>query len=167
MSETVTLESLNAKLDDVLNALDNVVSVLAQLAKPGKLPPGPVAAHKPRADRNVTIATPQPENVIANAGEVVIHFGISKGLTIAKADEKEQLAYFITRWTPRSKRHDGSLWPDDQLLLDAVRTYWHEKQGTLREGYATEAPKIQEPEQREAVEAPPLGEPDSEEDRPF
>jgi hypothetical protein len=132
-------------------AVTNTQEILSILRTGRGLPFGEGAPARPAgSDPEATIDLEQPRYPMANAGEFRIHFGHCKDMTVAEADTKGRLDWFLTKWKPRPREIDGQLWDNDDRLWNAIRNYWHRKQGTLV-GMYQEA-KRPPPEVRDAVQ---------------
>jgi hypothetical protein len=126
--------------DEIIERLDGIESVLKEM-RGSRSVTKPRQTHTNADGSQPTINLEQPRQYVPDAGNRVIHFGFCKDMTIAQCDAKEQLMWFITKWKPRTRTVDNTLWPEDGLLWNAVRTYWHEKQGTLQGGPDVRQPK--------------------------
>ena len=88
----------------------------------------PVA--KPAAPRSEEV--PLPSEVIANAGEVQVHFGKNKGVALSSLSERS-VAWYAQEPEPRLGNNGKPFppRPEDVLLRNAARTIIHQKRGTL------------------------------------
>jgi len=95
--------------------------------------------HKAVATQPKTDEVPMPSEIIANAGEVQVHFGKNKGVALSSLGDRS-VAWYAQEPEPRL-RNDGTPFPpraEDVLLRNAARTIIHQKRGTLP---AVSAPK--------------------------
>ena len=95
--------------------------------------------HKAVATQAKTDEVPMPSEVIANAGDVQVHFGKNKGLALSNLGDRS-IAWYAQEPEPRL-RNDGTPFPprpEDVLLRNAARTIIHQKRGTIA---AVSAPK--------------------------
>lgn len=128
-------EKISVIADQVADLIGISNQILARLEKLEGTP----AKSKPFSDEPV----PQPERVIDSAANVEIHFGKNQGTPLGRLSDN-QLSFYAAKWTLREKRN-GGCWDNDLLLLDAARTLWHEKKGTLK--FST-GPKAESQEQK-------------------
>lgn len=123
----MTLELIHAELIRIREALE---------ARPYA---AGAPAHKAVATQPKTDEVPMPTEVIANAGDVQVHFGKNKGLPLSNLGDRS-IAWYAQEPEPRL-RNDGTPFPpraEDVLLRNAARTIIHQKRGTFP---AVSAPK--------------------------
>lgn len=88
--------------------------------------------HKAVATQAKTDEVPMPSEVIANAGDVQVHFGKNKGVALSSLGDRS-VAWYAQEPEPRL-RNDGTPFPpraEDVLLRNAARTIIHQKRGNL------------------------------------
>lgn len=87
-------------------------------------------AAKPAAPRSDEV--PMPTEVIADAGNVQVHFGKNKGVTLSSLSERS-VAWYAQEPEPRIGNNGKPFppRPEDVLLRNAARTIIHQKRGTL------------------------------------
>jgi hypothetical protein len=87
-------------------------------------------AAKPVAPRSEEV--PMPTEVIADAGNVQVHFGKNKGVTLSSLSERS-VAWYAQEPEPRLGNNGKPFppRPEDVLLRNAARTLIHQKRGTL------------------------------------
>ncbi|WP_438480581.1 hypothetical protein [Oleiharenicola lentus] len=75
---------------------------------------------------------PQPSEVIANAGDVQVHFGKNNGVALSKLGERS-LSWYAQEQAPRldSSGNPYPPRPQETTLRNAARTLWHQNKGTL------------------------------------
>lgn len=80
---------------------------------------------------------PQPTEVIADAGDVQIHFGKNNGVPLSQLNERS-LSWYAQEQAPRldSSGKPYPPRPQDVTLRNAARTLWHQNRGTLAKGGA-------------------------------
>ena len=89
--------------------------------------PAPSQSSAPRNSDEV----PLPTEIIADAGEVAVHFGKNQGVPIKSLSDKS-VAWYAQDQEPKL-RNDGTPFPPreaDLRLRNACRTYLHAKRGT-------------------------------------
>ena len=114
----MTLDLIHAELIRIREALEaRPFAVGAPAAKPAA----------PRSDE-----VPMPTEVIANAGEVQVHFGKNKGVALSSLSERS-VAWYAQEPEPRLGNNGKPFppRPEDVLLRNAARTIIHQKRGTL------------------------------------
>lgn len=98
--------------------------------------PAPAASYiPPKSSPTKFVAggeTPQPAEIIANAGAVEIHFGKNLGMPLASLSER-QLYWYAADQEPRlnSRGEPFPPRPQEITLKNAARTLWHQNKGTL------------------------------------
>lgn len=128
MDDNEAIRAIAANVADLIGVtnkiFDRLDAIEARMAAPAaaKAP----AKSAPFSDEPV----PQPERVVDSPEHVQIHFSKNKGKTLGELSENS-LSWYAAKWEPREKR-DGGYWDNDMLLLDAARTLWHTKRGTLK-----------------------------------
>ena len=87
-------------------------------------------AAKPVAPRSEEV--PLPSEVIANAGDVQVHFGKNKGVALSSLSERS-VAWYAQEPEPRIGNNGKPFppRPEDVLLRNAARTLIHQKRGTI------------------------------------
>jgi len=116
----MTLELIHAELVRIREALE---------ARPFA---AGAPTHKAVATQAKTDEVPMPSEIIANAGEVQVHFGKNKGVALSSLGDRS-VAWYAQEPEPRL-RNDGSPFPpraEDVLLRNAARTIIHQKRGTI------------------------------------
>ena len=123
----MTLELIHAELVRIREALE---------ARPFA---AGAPTHKAVATQAKTDEVPMPSEIIANAGDVQVHFGKNKGVALSSLGDRS-VAWYAQEPEPRL-RNDGTPFPpraEDVLLRNAARTIIHQKRGTIA---AVTAPK--------------------------
>ena len=123
----MTLELIHAELVRIREALE---------ARPFA---SGAPTHKAVATQAKTDEVPLPSELIANAGDVQVHFGKNKGVALSSLGDRS-VAWYAQEPEPRL-RNDGTPFPpraEDVLLRNAARTIIHQKRGTIS---AVSAPK--------------------------
>lgn len=123
----MTLELIHAELVRIREALE---------ARPFA---AGAPTHKAVATQAKTDEVPLPSELIANAGDVQVHFGKNKGVALSSLGDRS-VAWYAQEPEPRL-RNDGTPFPpraEDVLLRNAARTIIHQKRGTIS---AVSAPK--------------------------
>ena len=92
----------------------------------------PAAAAPAKAYKPISNEVPMPTEVIAEAGEVEVHFGKNKGVKIATLQEKS-LLWYAQDPEPRLNSKGEPFPPraEDVRLRNAVRTLIHQRRGTI------------------------------------
>ena len=87
-------------------------------------------AAKPAPARSDEV--PMPTEVIADAGNVQVHFGKNKGVALSSLSERS-VAWYAQEPEPRLGNNGKPFppRPEDVLLRNAARTIIHKKRGTL------------------------------------
>jgi len=90
------------------------------------------AAPAKAAYKAISNEVPMPTEVIANAGEVEVHFGKNKGVRIGTLAEKS-LLWYAQDPEPRMNSQGEPFPPriEDTRLRNAVRTLIHQRRGTI------------------------------------
>ena len=114
----MTLDLIHAELVRIREALE------ARPFASGAPAAKPVA---PRSDE-----VPMPTEIIADAGNVQVHFGKNKGVALSSLSERS-VAWYAQEPEPRigSNGKPFPPRPEDVLLRNAARTIIHKKRGTL------------------------------------
>jgi hypothetical protein len=96
-------------------------------------------AAKPAPSFPKSDEVPMPTEVIANAGEVQVHFGKNKGVALSSLGDRS-VAWYAQEPEPRLGNNGKPFppRPEDVLLRNAARTLIHQKRGTIP---AVTAPK--------------------------
>lgn len=78
---------------------------------------------------------PQPTEIVANAGDVQVHFGKNNGVPLSKLSERS-LSWYAQEQAPRldSSGNPYPARPQETTLRNAARTLWHQTHGTLENG---------------------------------
>ena len=123
----MTLDLIHAELIRIREALES--RPFAAGAPPAK--PAPA-----RSDE-----VPMPTEVIANAGEVQVHFGKNKGVALSSLGDRS-VAWYAQEPEPRLGNNGKPFppRPEDVLLRNASRTIIHQKRGTLPSAAVPSAP---------------------------
>lgn len=92
----------------------------------------PAAASVKAAYKPISNEVAMPTEIVANPGEVEVHFGKNKGIKIGTLSEKS-LLWYATDPEPRlnSKGEPFPVRPEDVMLRNAVRTLIHQRRGTI------------------------------------
>ena len=114
----MTLDLIHAELIRIREALE------ARPFASGAPAAKPVA---PRSDE-----VPMPTEIIADAGNVQVHFGKNKGVALSSLSERS-VAWYAQEPEPRLGNNGKPFppRPEDVLLRNAARTIIHKKRGTL------------------------------------
>ncbi|WP_353269302.1 hypothetical protein [Gemmatimonas sp.] len=123
----MTLDLIHAELIRIREALEaRPFASGAPAAKP--------APSFPKSDE-----VPMPTEVIANAGEVQVHFGKNKGVALSSLSERS-VAWYAQEPEPRLGNNGKPFppRPEDVLLRNAARTIIHQKRGTLPSAAVTQ-----------------------------
>jgi len=98
-------------------------------------------AAKPAPTSTKTDEVPLPTEVIANAGEVQVHFGKNKGVALSSLGDRS-VAWYAQEPEPRLGNNGKPFppRPEDVLLRNAARTIIHQKRGTLPSAAVPTAP---------------------------
>lgn len=126
----MTLELIHAELVRIREALE---------ARPYS---AGAPTHKAVATQAKTDEVPLPSELIANAGDVQVHFGKNKGVALSTLGDRS-VAWYAQEPEPRL-RNDGTPFPpraEDVLLRNAARTIIHQKRGTISASVSDVAPK--------------------------
>lgn len=134
--------------DDIILELRTIRKLLEAQAEERKAAPPPPAP-VPLGGSYVPPATsggkfgdepiPQPATIIANAGDVQIHFGKNQGKPLSSIGERS-LSWYATEQPPRldSSGKPYPPRPQEVILKNAARTLWHQLRGTLDTGRPTQ-----------------------------
>jgi hypothetical protein len=152
MTDTTT-ELLSA-----IKSLDLTIRELTEAVKASAHRPTPAPTYTP-PKASPTKATmgdiPQPSEIIANAGEVAVHFGTNTGVPLSQLGESS-LSWYAQEKEPRLNSR-GEPFPPRQeeiTLSNAARTLWHQKKGTLKGGENVATPRapaaVKTPEDEES-----------------
>lgn len=157
--------------EDLLKAIHQELVAIRQLLADGKAAPAPRSAPAPRASAPSTSAytasggeapIPQPTEIIANPGDVQVHFGKNNGVPLSKLSERS-LSWYAQEQAPRldSSGNPYPARPQETTLRNAARTLWHQNRGTLgKPGDTMKLPT-------EAFAEPAASHPSDEEALPF
>ena len=116
----MNLELIHAELIRIREALEaRPFASGAPAAKP--------APSFPKSDE-----VPMPTEIIAEAGNVQVHFGKNKGVALSSLSERS-VAWYAQEPEPRLGNNGKPFppRPEDVLLRNAARTLIHQKRGTL------------------------------------
>jgi len=116
----MNLELIHAELIRIREALEaRPYASGAPAAKP--------APSFPKSDE-----VPMPTEIIADAGNVQVHFGKNKGVALSSLSERS-VAWYAQEPEPRLGNNGKPFPPraEDVLLRNAARTIIHKKRGTL------------------------------------
>jgi hypothetical protein len=96
---------------------------------------------KPASSFAKTDEVPMPTEVIANPGDVQVHFGKNKGVALSSLGDRS-VAWYAQEPEPRLDSSGKPFPPraEDVQLRNAARTLIHQKRGTLT-GAAVNQPK--------------------------
>lgn len=133
----------NTELLSVIKALDLTVRELTESVKQLASRPAPSFSAAggytpPKASPTASRSNdeiPQPSEIVANAGEVEIHFGKNAGVPLASLGERS-LSWYASEQPPRlnSQGVPFPMRPQEITLRNAARTLWHQNKGTLKGG---------------------------------
>ena len=123
----MTLDLIHAELIRIREALEaRPFASGAPAAKP--------APSFPKSDE-----VPMPTEIIADAGNVQVHFGKNKGVALSSLSERS-VAWYAQEPEPRIGNNGKPFppRPEDVLLRNAARTLIHQKRGTLPSAAVTQ-----------------------------
>ena len=155
--------------EDLLKAIHQELVAIRQLLAEGKSAPTRSAPARSTASAPTTSYSgggdapiPQPTEIIANAGDVQVHFGKNNGVALSKLGERS-LSWYAQEQAPRldSTGNPYPARPQETTLRNAARTLWHQNKGTL--GQAGDTMKLP----TEAFAEPAAAHPSDEEALPF
>jgi len=130
MSDTTT-ELLSA-----IKSLDLTIRELTEAVKASAHRPTPAPTYTPPKASPTKIPfgeIPQPTEIVANAGEVAVHFGKNAGVPLSQLGESS-LSWYAQQKEPRLNSR-GEPFPPRQeeiTLSNAARTLYHQNKGTLK-----------------------------------
>ena len=86
-----------------------------------------------------------PTEIIADAGNVQVHFGKNKGVALSSLGDRS-VAWYAQEPEPRLGNNGKPFPPraEDVLLRNAARTIIHQKRGTLPSAAVPTAPSVNE-----------------------
>lgn len=116
----MTLDLIHAELIRIREALEaRPYAAGAPAAKP--------APSFPKSDE-----VPMPTEIIADAGNVQVHFGKNKGVALSTLGDRS-VAWYAQEAEPRIGNNGKPFppRPEDVLLRNAARTLIHQKRGTI------------------------------------
>jgi len=153
--------------EDLLKAILQELVGIRQLLADGKAAPGrstPARTSTPASSSTSgggDAPIPQPTEIVANPGDVQVHFGKNTGVPLSKLSERS-LSWYAQEQAPRldSSGNPYPARPQETVLRNAARTLWHQNRGTL--GQAGDTMKLPS----EAF-AEPTAHPSDEEALPF
>jgi hypothetical protein len=135
MTDTTTeLLSAIKSLDLTVRELTESVKQLASRPVPSFPAAGGYTPPKASpTDSRPNEEIPQPSEIVANAGEVEIHFGKNAGVPLASLGERS-LSWYASEQPPRlnSQGLPFPMRPQEITLRNAARTLWHQNKGTLK-----------------------------------
>ena len=123
----MTLDLIHAELVRIREALEaRPFASGAPAAKP--------APSFPKSDE-----VPMPTEIIADAGNVQVHFGKNKGVALSSLGDRS-VAWYAQEPEPRIGNNGKPFppRPEDVLLRNAARTLIHQKRGTLPSAAVTQ-----------------------------
>lgn len=122
----MTLDLIHAELVRIREALEARPAAGAPAANPSA----------PRSDE-----VPLPTEVIDDAGNVPVHFGKNKGVTLSTLSDRS-VAWYAQEAETRVGNNGKPFppRPEDVLLRNAARTLIHQKRGTLPSAAVSSAP---------------------------
>ena len=129
----MNLELIHAELVRIREALEaRPYAAGAPAAKP--------APSFPKSDE-----VPMPTEIIADAGNVQVHFGKNKGVALSSLGDRS-VAWYAQEPEPRIGNNGKPFPPrlEDVLLRNAARTLIHQKRGTLPSAAVPTAPSVNE-----------------------
>jgi len=96
-------------------------------------------AAKPASPRSDEV--PMPTEIIADAGNVQVHFGKNKGVALSSLGDRS-VAWYAQEPEPRLGNNGKPFPPraEDVLLRNAARTIIHQKRGTIAGAAVPTAP---------------------------
>lgn len=157
--------------EDLLKAIHQELVAIRQLLAEGKSAPArntpvrttasaPTSSYSSSGGGDAPI--PQPTEIIANAGDVQVHFGKNNGVALSKLGERS-LSWYAQEQAPRldSSGNPYPARPQEITLRNAARTLWHQNKGTL--GAPGDTMKLP----TEAFSEPAAAHPSDEEALPF
>lgn len=126
--------------EDLLKAIhQELVGIRQLLANGAKAPARSTPARTSTSSTSSSYSSgggdeqiPQPTEVVANAGEVQVHFGKNNGVALSKLSERS-LSWYAQEQAPRldSSGNPYPPRPQETTLRNAARTLWHQNRGTL------------------------------------
>ena len=155
--------------EDILKAIHQELVAIRQLLGEGKSVPTRSAPVRTGAGSPATSYSgggdapiPQPTEIVANAGDVQVHFGKNNGVALSKLSERS-LSWYAQEQAPRldSTGNPYPARPQEITLRNAARTLWHQNKGTL--GTPGDTMKLP----TEAFSEPAAAHPSDEEALPF
>lgn len=129
--------------EELLKAIHQELVGIRKLLAEGKQPSAPRSTPV-RASTSTSSAfsggggdeqIPQPTEVVANPGDVQVHFGKNNGVPLSKLGERS-LSWYAQEQAPRldSSGNPYPPRPQEIKLRNAARTLWHQNRGTLGTG---------------------------------
>ena len=123
--------------DELLKAILQELVGIRQLLAEGKPAPvrnTPARTSTPSASSSAggEAPIPQPTEIVANPGDVQVHFGKNNGVPLSKLSERS-LSWYAQEQAPRldSTGNPYPARPQEATLRNAARTLWHQNHGTL------------------------------------
>lgn len=126
------------QVDDIILELRTIRKLLEAQAEDRKAAPPPPAA-QPAYSAPASSGgkfgdepIPQPSEIIVNARQVCVHFGKNTGKPLQELGERS-IAWYAAEQPAKVGNNSRPFAPrpQDTLLKNAARTYWHELRGTL------------------------------------
>jgi hypothetical protein len=116
---------------DILKSIHDELVAIRQLLAAKPAAPA-AAAPRPATSASDPIVVPQPSEIIANPGDVTIHFGKNNGVALSTLGERS-LSWYAQEQAPRldSSGQPYPARPQEINLRNAARTLWHTNKGTL------------------------------------
>ena len=119
-------------LEQILTELQAIRAAIS--ARPLS-PPSPAKTQPANATQSTPgapVVSPQPAEVVPNAGAHLIHFGKNQGKSLSELGERS-LSWYATEQPARldSNGQPYPRRPQETALLNAARTLWHQNHGTL------------------------------------
>jgi hypothetical protein len=158
--------------EELLKAIHQELVAIRQLLAEGKAAPArstparasAPASSAPRPSTGAGEVVPQPTEIIANPGDVQVHFGKNNGVPLSQLGERS-LSWYAQEQAPRldSSGNPYPARPQEITLRNAARTLWHQNRGTLVGG----APAAKAASPAEAFVEPAPHPSDEEESLPF
>jgi hypothetical protein len=159
--------------DELLKAIHQELIAIRQLladgnkAAPARSTPARASTSTSSASRSSSgeaEVVPQPTEIVANPGDVQVHFGKNNGVALSQLGERS-LSWYAIEQAPRldSSGNPYPARPQEITLRNAARTLWHQNRGTLGGG----APTPKAGSSAEAFVEPASHPSDEEESMPF
>lgn len=130
--------------EEILKAIHEELVGIRQLLLEARQAPGrstPARSTSTSSTSTSGDATPpQPTEIVANPGDVQVHFGKNTGVPLSKLSERS-LSWYAQEQAPRldSGGNPYPVRPQEVTLRNAARTLWHQNRGTLGQADAPKA----------------------------